>query len=397
MILEFCTNLAKKPVALQTTHANMRILILHNLLWSQYKSVVFEKIAQTCTPEDEVLVVQTAITEKGREDLVDFEVATYAYQFPVRLLNRIPLQQVSPWKTMWDWIRIILDFRPDVINLTGYSEPGTLPVLLLAKYLGIKTIMTVESIENLSARGNSLLPKLKTTYKRILLALCDGFFSYGLNTNKFLFQSGVEKRQILSYLNAFDKNAFRATIPKQEEKPHPKPYLLFVGRLSPEKNLPALFDLMKQLPIDLILAGNGPQLAELTDKKQRESIENVHLLRTVAWANLANLYQHATALMLVSTAETWGMVANEAQELHIPVICTEACGCANDLVIDGKNGLVLSDVTSPENITKIQQFLVNFPKHQAAIEAFSERNSQIFSVEKLSAEMLEGFHKICKV
>jgi glycosyltransferase involved in cell wall biosynthesis len=396
MILEICTNLAKKPVALQTTHANMRILILHNLLWSQYKSVVFEKIAQTCASEDEVLVVQTAITEKGREDLVDFDVANYAYQFPVRLLNRIPLQQVSPWKTMWEWIRIILDFRPDVINLTGYSEPGTLPVLLLSKCLGIKTIMTVESIENLSARGNALANSLKTIYKRFLIQLCDGFFSYGLNTNKFLFQSGVGKRQILSYLNAFDKVAFHATLPKQPESPHVKPYLLFVGRLSPEKNLPALFDLMKQLSIDLLVVGNGPQYDELTQKKQRESIENVHLLGTVAWANLANLYQHAMALMLVSTAETWGMVANEAQELHKPVICTEACGCANDLVIDGKNGLVLSDITSPENITKIQQFLVDFPKQQAAIEGFSRRNSQIFSVEKLAAEMLAGFNKMHK-
>ncbi|MEY4988067.1 MAG: putative glycosyltransferase [Bacteroidota bacterium] len=396
MILEFCTNLAKKPVALQTTHANMRILILHNLLWSQYKSVVFEKIAQTCTPKDEVLVVQTAITEKGREDLVDFDVANYAYQFPVRLLNRIPLQQVSPWKTMWEWIRIILDFRPDVINLTGYSEVGTFPVLLLCKCLGIKTIMTVESIENLSARGNALANSLKTIYKRFLIQLCDGFFSYGLNTNKFLFQSGVGKRQILSYLNAFDKVAFHASLPKQPDSPHAKPYLLFVGRLSPEKNLPALFDLMKHLSIDLLVVGNGPQYDELTQKKQQESIENIHLLGTVAWANLANLYQHATALMLVSTAETWGMVANEAQELHKPVICTEACGCANDLVIDGKNGLVLSDITSPKNISKIQQFLDNFPKNQADIEAFSERNSQIFSVEKLATEMLEGFHKICK-
>ena len=87
---------------MQTTLANMRILILHNLLWSQYKSVIFEKIAQTCASDDEVLVAQTAITEKGREDLVDFDVSTYAYQFPIHLLNRIPLEQVSPWKTMLD-------------------------------------------------------------------------------------------------------------------------------------------------------------------------------------------------------------------------------------------------------------------------------------------------------
>lgn len=370
----------------------MRILILHNLLWSQYKSVIFEKIAQTCASDDEVLVVQTAITEKGREDLVDFDVSTYTYQFPIHLLNRIPLEQVSPWKTMLDWIKIIRKFRPDVINLTGYSEPGTLAVLLLAKSYGIKTVMTVESVQHLSSHGNSFIHLLKSSYKKLLIKLCDGFFSYGLNTNTFLFQSGVPKRKIHSYLNTFDKIAFLKTVTPQQSKPHPKPYLLFVGRLSPEKNLPALLDLMKQLPLDLLIAGNGPQFEELT--QQASSIENVHLLGTVAWANLANLYQHAEALILVSTAETWGMVANEAQELGKPVICTSACGCANDLVIDGKNGLVISDIQKLENIAKIQDFLTNLPKNRRDIEAFSQKNSNIFTVDKLASEMYAGFQKL---
>ncbi len=374
----------------------MRILILHNLLWSQYKSVIFEKIAQTCAPEDEVLVVQTAITEKGREDLVDFDVSTYAYHFPVKLLNRIPLQQVSPWKTMWNWIKIILNFKPDVINLTGYNELGTLPILFFAKCLGIKTIMTVESVQHISSHGNNLLHVLKSIYKKFLIKMCDGFFSYGLNTNTFLFQSGVPKRKILSFLNSFDKIAFQKTLTKEQPKPHPKPYLLFVGRLSPEKNLPALMDLMKLLPIDLLIAGNGPLYEELAQKKQSEAIENVQLLGTVAWGSLANLYQHSEALVLVSTAETWGMVANEAQELGKPVICTAACGCANDLVIDGKNGLVLSDITSLANIAKVQRFLQELPMSQQAIEAFSERNTQIFSVEKLASEMLAGFQLVIK-
>lgn len=372
----------------------MRILILHNLLWSQYKSVIFEKIAQTCSPSDEVLVVQTAITEKGREDLVDFDLATYAYQFPVKLLNRIPLQQVSSWKTAWDWIKIILEFKPDVINLTGYNELGTLPVLVLAKLRGIKTVMTVESVQHISAHGNSLLHTFKSSYKKFLIKLCDGFFSYGLNTNTFLFQSGVPKRKILSYLNAFDKVAFLKTLNWGQPKPHPKPYLLFVGRLSPEKNIPALMALMKQLPIDLLIAGNGPLYEELVAKKQREGIENVQLLGTVAWVNLANLYQDAEALMLVSTAETWGMVANEAQELGKPVICTAACGCANDLVIDGKNGLVLEDIVKAENIQRIQTFLKDLPKNQASIQAFSARNVQIFTVEQLASEMYQGFERL---
>jgi glycosyltransferase involved in cell wall biosynthesis len=149
---------------------------------------------------------------------------------------------------------------------------------------------------------------------------------------------------------------------------------------------------MKQLPFDLVVVGNGPQYEELT--QQAKSIENVHLLGTVAWSNLANLYQHAEALMLVSTAETWGMVANEAQELGKPVICTSACGCANDLVIDGKNGLVVSDIQKHENIAKIQAFLANLPKNSVAIQAFSQKNSNIFTVDKLASEMHEGFHKL---
>jgi glycosyltransferase involved in cell wall biosynthesis len=132
------------------------------------------------------------------------------------------------------------------------------------------------------------------------------------------------------------------------------------------------------------------------EKRQREGIENVQLLGTVAWVNLANLYRHAEALMLVSTAETWGMVANEAQELGKPVICTAACGCANDLVIDGKNGLVLEDIVKAENIERIQAFLQDLPKNQAAIQAFSARNAQIFTVEQLASEMQEGFQKLVR-
>jgi glycosyltransferase involved in cell wall biosynthesis len=146
----------------------------------------------------------------------------------------------------------------------------------------------------------------------------------------------------------------------------------------------------------LLVAGNGPQYPDLVNHKEVEALDNVHLLGTVAWGNLANLYQHATALMLVSTAETWGMVANEAQELHKPVICTEACGCANDLVIDGKNGLVLSDISSLANIAKVQQFLLDLPAQQSAIETFSARNAQIFNVEKLASEMLSGFRLLSK-
>ena len=381
MNFRFCTNLAKKPVALQTTLASMRILILHNLLWSQYKSVVFEKIAQTCSPDDEVLVVQTAITEKGREDLVDFDVSTFPYQYPFQLLNTIPLQQVSPVKTAISWLKIVFQFKPHVINLTGYNELGTLPVILFSKFLGIKTIITIESVAHLGGR----LSALKGIYKKLVYFLIDGVYSYGLNTNRFLFEQGVPKSKILAFLNAFDQANFKLSgHPKKEEKP----YLLYVGRLSPEKNIDALVELMNEINQELIIIGDGPERKRL----EKISGKNIQFLGAIAWSKLPDYYAGAACLLLPSTYEPWGMVANEAQAMGKPIICTAACGCANDLVISGFNGLVVSDFRADKK--QIIDFIHQLPENKLAYEQFAHRNNQVFAVDRLSLEMLAGMRKL---
>ena len=52
----------------------MKILILHNQLWSQYKSIIFENINNLCQKNgDELLVLQTSISEISRKDLIDFD------------------------------------------------------------------------------------------------------------------------------------------------------------------------------------------------------------------------------------------------------------------------------------------------------------------------------------
>jgi glycosyltransferase involved in cell wall biosynthesis len=51
-----------------------------------------------------------------------------------------------------------------------------------------------------------------------------------------------------------------------------------------------------------------------------------------AWYGLANCFVHA------STIEQWGLVVNEAMAAGLPVILSDRCGCAADLVHHGENG-----------------------------------------------------------
>ena len=125
----------------------MKILILHNQLWSQYKSIVFENINNLCRKNgDELLVLQTSISETSRKDLIDFDINNFNYRYNFILLNNKYLESTNSLYTTFKWLKYILIYKPDVINLTGYSELGTLFVLLITKILNIKTIITNESV-----------------------------------------------------------------------------------------------------------------------------------------------------------------------------------------------------------------------------------------------------------
>jgi glycosyltransferase involved in cell wall biosynthesis len=54
--------------------------------------------------------------------------------------------------------------------------------------------------------------------------------------------------------------------------------------------------------------------------------------------DLPAYYGLAGAYIQASTTEQWGLVVNEAMAAGLPVIISNRCGCAPDLVEEGRNG-----------------------------------------------------------
>ena len=102
--------------------------------------------------------------------------------------------------------------------------------------------------------------------------------------------------------------------------PHPRPYVLFVGRLERIKGLDDVLPVMRRHPgVDLLIAGDGDHAAEL--RRLSEGADNIYFLGRLAPEALRQFYAHAMALVVPSVCyETFGIILIEAFRQGTPVI-----------------------------------------------------------------------------
>ncbi|MCM1982988.1 glycosyltransferase [Lyngbya confervoides] len=121
------------------------------------------------------------------------------------------------------------------------------------------------------------------------------------------------------------------------------PLLLYVGRLSPEKEIEAIKPVLERIPgARLALVGDGPHRSQLEDYFAGTSTYFAGYMRG---STLASAFASADAFMFPSRTETLGLVLLEAMAAGCPVVAA-AKGGITDIVEDGVNGFLFDP--SPE-------------------------------------------------
>ena len=116
-------------------------------------------------------------------------------------------------------------------------------------------------------------------------------------------------------------------LPLEPGAEHDPPYVLFAGRLSPEKGIRELVQAANGLP--LVVAGDGPLRGEVPQARGM-------LRRT----ELEPLLAGAAVVAVPSLREGFGLAAAEAMAHGKPVVAS-AVGGLLDLVVDGETGLLV--------------------------------------------------------
>jgi glycosyltransferase involved in cell wall biosynthesis len=167
--------------------------------------------------------------------------------------------------------------------------------------------------------------------KRLLLRVPSAFVVPGGASRTYLEELGVDPARITVAPNAVDPTVFGTAARTRHDGPL---RILAVGRLAPEKGIDTLLRATDGLPVEIVLAGTGPEEARL----RRAAGSNTRFLGHVARDALPALYADADVFMMPSRSDPWGMALNEAALAGLPLVSTTAAGAAWELIEDGVNG-----------------------------------------------------------
>jgi glycosyltransferase involved in cell wall biosynthesis len=378
----------------------MRILIVHNQLWAHYKAIIFNELQKIISKNsnEELLVVQFALIEKSRLNLGDSDLSIH--QYPYHLLHEGTLEEVGLWTKISGVIKAIREFNPTVVNLTGYYDVASWFILSYCKINGIKTVLSNES-----TAGDHSRRGLKEKIKSLIIKQFDGYFNFGTLSKNYLLDLGASPNKMLVNRNCVDNSALKTVHQKsiidrvsvQKRLGLPSKNFIFVGRLIDFKNLflflEAFSKAQKQTKQDwgVIILGDGELKNDLQQFVIEKNIEKVSFQKGVSWQQVPEYLALSDVLVLPSYSEPWGLVVNEAMACGLPVLVSDKCGCAIDLVKNGENGFTFA----PNNIEELANYLIKFMNIDASLlKKMGDISSKIieeYSPENVGKEMYEGF------
>jgi glycosyltransferase involved in cell wall biosynthesis len=278
--------------------------------------------------------------------------------------------------------------RPDAVFVPGYASLPALAAALWTRFHRRAGILMTESQERDQPRVRAV-ELVKSSLIRLLFGAA---IAGGKRSVSYLERLGFPSDRIAKYYDVVDNRYFtgqaaslRALL--RDPVDTVPPVFLFVGRLAPEKNVSGLLRAFAAYRSNggqwtLRIVGRGP----LEESLRSEAID-LGIADDVLFAgfhereSLVEQYVSAGCFVLPSLREPWGLVVNEAMCCGLPVLASDRCGCAADLVHSGLNGHTFD----PANIREMAG-LMSVTANRSAAELLAMGRQSLSIISRFTPE-----------
>jgi glycosyltransferase involved in cell wall biosynthesis len=280
---------------------------------------------------------------------------------------------------------LVAQRQPDVVLICGwfyapYRRLIAHPGLQSAKFvLGMDTPWTGSWRQRLARwRVGGFVGRMD----RIVVA--------GRSSAAFAERLGVAQAKIVSGLYGFDFDRFREEGGRQlDAAPEWPRRFLFAGRYARVKGIDVLMDAYRRYrlsvsePWPLDCCGTGPEAALLGQ-------DGVVDLGYVQPSGLPALFASHGVFIMPSRGEPWGVAIAEAAATGLPLICTDVCGAAADLLRPYHNGISVPS----GDAAALADAMVWMHRHSDQLRTFGLRGrelAQAFSAQAWAQRMTACF------
>lgn len=254
-------------------------------------------------------------------------------------------------------------FKPDMIFLMTEAAVG-LSGLLYAKQHGIPVV------SNYSTNFTTILDSYNLS---LFTGPLEKYLAWFHSFADFTVTPSEESEKVLHGMGVLETGIFGRGIDFDNFNPikrsrdlrrslgvEDRVMLLYVGRISPEKDLAMLPGVMERLNagygdrISLVMTGDGPMREELEQRMP----ENVIFTGYRKGDDLALLYASADIFAFPSSFETFGNVVLEAMASGIPAVGVNKGGVAG-LIRHGSTGYLGEAFSEEEMAANLEKLIVN--------------------------------------
>jgi glycosyltransferase involved in cell wall biosynthesis len=284
-------------------------------------------------------------------------------------------------------------FKPDIIHVVNPAVVGLAGVYYAKRYnIPLMASYHTHLPEYLQHYGLGMLEPvmwelLRNVHNQASLNLCtstamvSALESHGIERVD-LWQRGVDTE-------TFHPSLASAEMRDRLSQGHPEdPLLLYVGRLSAEKEVDRIKDVLEAIPnARLALVGNGPN---------RENLENhfagtnTNFVGYLHGQELGAAYASADAFVFPSRTETLGLVLLEAMAAGCPVVAANSGGIP-DIVTDGENGFLFDTTIENAMIAATQRLLAN-PAEREILRQNARAEAERWSWSS-ATKQLQGYYR----
>ncbi len=232
-------------------------------------------------------------------------------------------------------------------------------------------------------------PLLRLRHKRATLTLCtsvamiEQLHLHGIGPLA-LWPGGVDA-------DRFQPTSRSAAMRERLTEGHPdSPLLLYVGRLSAEKNIERIKPILQALPnVRLALVGDGPHHKVL---QQHFAGLPVYFAGFLHGEELAQAFASSDIFVMPSRTETLGLVILEAMSSGLPVVAARAGGIP-ELIEHGVSGYLFDD--EGQAVAAVKELLLSAEK-RATVGEMARTHAAEHSWKAATGMLLEHYRTACE-